>query len=75
VRSDTDQRVHVAIGDCVDGAAATAIATAGSAARDVLLAPERGDAVPALAGVDFDDGFVDELHKLKSPIATIGLFG
>ena len=58
-----DQRVDVAVGNRVDAAAAAAVAAVGPAARDELLAPKRGDAVAAFAGVDFDDGFVDEFHS------------
>ena len=59
-----DQRVDVAIGDCVDAAAAAAVAAVGTAARDVFLAPERRDAVAAVAGDDFDQRFVEEFHAV-----------
>ena len=52
----------VAIGGGVDAAAATAIASARAAAGHVLLAPKRGAAVSAFAGVDFNDRFIDEFH-------------
>ena len=57
-----DQRVDVAIGDRDDAAAAPAVAAVGSAARHVLLAPERGRSVAAVAGDDVDVDFVDESH-------------
>ena len=57
-----DQRVDVAIGDGVDAAAASAVAAVGPAARDVLLAAERCDAVAAVAGDDLDRRFVEEFH-------------
>ena len=63
-----DQRVDVAVGDGIDAAAAAAVAAVGPAARDVLLAPERGDAVAAVAGDDLDRRFVEELHLAFSQI-------
>ena len=78
-----DQRVDVAVGDRVDAAAAAAVAAVGPAARDELLAPEARAAVPAVAGVDFDHGFVDEFHatgervepETKKPCPSTGLLG
>jgi hypothetical protein len=46
----------------MDAATAAAVATVRPAARNELLAPERGDAIPALAGVEFDGRFVYEFH-------------
>jgi hypothetical protein len=57
------QGVDVAVGDRPDAAAAAAVAARGAAARHELLAPERGAAVPALAGVHLDGRFVDEFHR------------
>jgi hypothetical protein len=42
--------------------ATAAIAPARASTRDKFFAPERNDAVTALAGVCLDDGFVSELH-------------
>ena len=61
-----DQRVDVAIGDGEDAAAAAAVAAVGSAARHVLLAPERRGAVAAVAGDHLDVRFVDEFHDASS---------
>ena len=49
-----DERVDVAVGDRVDAAAAAAVAAVRAAAGHELLAPERGAAVAALAGVHLD---------------------
>jgi hypothetical protein len=57
-----DQRVDVAVGHRPDAAAAAAVAARRAAARHELLAPERGAAVAALAGVHLDLRFVDEFH-------------
>jgi hypothetical protein len=57
-----DQRIDVAVGHRPDAAAAPAVAARGAAARHELLAPERGAAVAALAGVHLDFRFVDEFH-------------
>ncbi len=57
-----DQGIEVAVGDSDHAAAVSAVAAAGAAARDVFFAPERGRAVSALAGDDFDTGFVKEFH-------------
>ena len=64
-----DQRVDVAVGNRPDAAAAPAVAARGPATRHEFLAPERGAAVPALAGVDFDFRFVDEFHRCGFPSA------
>ena len=57
-----DQRVEAfdRLGD--DIAAVAAVAAARPAELDVLLAPERHAAVPAVAGADIDLGFVEEFH-------------
>ena len=57
-----DERVDVAVGHCVNAAAVATVAAVRAAAGHELLPPEMGDPVPALAGVDFDPGFVDEFH-------------
>src|SRR5262249_15998957 len=48
-------------------AAAAAVAAVRSALGHELLAAEAHGAVPALAGVNFDLRFVDELHLLLGP--------
>ena len=64
-----DQRVDIAIGECPDAAAASAVAAIGPAIADVLLAAEGRGAVAAVAGVHLDLGFVDEFHavQIKKP--------
>ena len=59
-----DQGVDVAVGERPDAATAPAVAAIGAALRDELLAPERHDAVAAVAGHDLDACFVEELHAL-----------
>jgi hypothetical protein len=61
-KAEVDQRVDVAVGDCVDRAAAAAVAAVRTAERAEFLAAERGAAVAAVAGDDFDACFVDKLH-------------
>ena len=57
-----DQRVEP-VGDLDDDiAAAPAIAAAGPAELDILLAPKRHAAVAAVAGADIDLGFIEEFH-------------
>jgi hypothetical protein len=74
-----DQGVDVAVGDRPDAAAASAVPAIRSALRDELFPAERRTAVAAIAGRDFDDGFVDELHdgeprKEKAPPQAAGPF-
>src|SRR5258708_28905942 len=60
VETVAEQRVGVLARHHSDVAAAAAIAAAGTAARDILLAPERQTAVAAVARLYVDFGFVDE---------------
>ncbi len=60
--AEIDQRVDALVGDQPDAAAGTAVTAVRSAERDELLAPEADAAVAAVAGMDFDGGFVDEFH-------------
>ena len=57
-----DQGVDIAVRNGMDAAAVAAVAAVRPAARDEFLAPERGDAVPALAGMDLKSDFVDEFQ-------------
>jgi len=57
-----DQGVEVAVGHRIDAAAASAVAAAGAALGNELLAAEGGGTVAAVAGEDFDAGFVKKLH-------------
>ena len=57
-----DQRVQPIDGFHDHVAAFAAIAAAGAAEFDELLAPERHAAVAAGAGLDIDLGFVEEFH-------------
>src|SRR5690606_29989914 len=59
-----DEGVDVPVGNREHAAATAPIAPVRSPLRDELLAPERHDAVAALAGQHFDSGFVDELHQI-----------
>ena len=61
-----EQGVDVAVGDREDVAAMAAIAAIRSAEGDEFFAPERGDAVAAVASVHFDSGFVEEFHRCVS---------
>ena len=56
------QRVDVTVGEGKDRAAIAAISSVGTSTGDEFLPPEAGDAVSALTGMHFDDGFVDEFH-------------
>ena len=67
-----DQRVDVAIGDGEDAAALAAVAAVGTAAWNVLLAPEARSAPATVAGNDFDDRFVDEFHGVTILVDTNG---
>jgi hypothetical protein len=58
------QRIAVDGGNHRDIAAIAAIAAAGSAARDVLLAPEREAAIAAIARLNGDDYFIYEQSLL-----------
>ena len=63
------QGIVVRIGDHDDIAAASAIATAWSASRDVFLATECEAAIAAIAGLNFDFYFVYEhAEKRKRPL-------
>src|SRR5262249_21996810 len=57
-----DERIGLFVGNRVDAAAAATVTAIGAPARHVFLAPEARAAISTLAGVDFDDCFVDELH-------------
>jgi hypothetical protein len=57
-----DQGVDVAVGEREHTAASSAIATVRSALRDEFLTAKAVRAIAALAGNNFDGGFVDEFH-------------
>ena len=61
-----DQRVYVAVSHSVDAAASTTVPAVRTPFRDVFLAPKRRHAIAALAGMDFDQRFVDEFHRLRN---------
>jgi hypothetical protein len=65
--AEVDQGVDVAVGDRPDGAALAAVAAVRTAEGAELLAAERGAAIPAVAGDDFDFCFVDKLHNFVPP--------
>ena len=60
--AEIEQRVHIRIDAEDDIAAAPAIAARRAAFRHELLAAERRLAMPAVASLDDDLGFVDKLH-------------
>ena len=60
---EIDQRVQAFIGREPHAAAIAAVTAVGSPERNELLATEAGAAVPAVAGLHLDDGFVYELHE------------
>ena len=57
-----DQRIDVAIRDCKNATASAAIAPVWSTLGDELFTAKTVRAVAALAGNNFDGGFVDEFH-------------
>src|SRR5579884_309589 len=58
IESEMKESDVVVAGDERDVPAATTVAAAGAAARDVLLAPERKTPVAAVAGFDLNPDFV-----------------
>src|SRR5579859_3749110 len=64
-----DERIDVAVCDREYAAAAAAVAAVRAAAWNEFLAPETRDAVAAVAGMDLDNGFVDEFHPKNCPRA------
>ena len=60
--AEIDQGVDVAVRDGQDGATPAAVAAIGAAHGNEFFPAETGDAVAALAGNDFDGGFVYEFH-------------
>src|SRR5262249_30271505 len=59
---EVEQRRQRVIGHDDDAASVAAVAAGWTAAWYTILAPERGGAVSAVAGLHLDDGLVDELH-------------
>ena len=66
---EIEKGVFIGIGDEDDAAAVAAVASFGSALGNIFFAAEGDATVPAVAGVDFDDGFVNE-HSSRSPLAA-----
>jgi hypothetical protein len=60
VEAEVEEGVVVFGGVEDDVAAATAVAAAGASAGDKFFAAEGETAVAAVAGLDFDDDFIDE---------------
>src|SRR5438067_830379 len=58
MESVVDEGVDVRAGDDEDRSAVSAVAAAGPAARDALLAPEREASAPAISGFDVNVDFV-----------------
>ena len=65
VVAEFQERVFLIVGDQVDAAAVTAVASARTASGDKLFPPKGNTAVPAVSGVHRDFGFVYE-HGEKS---------
>ncbi len=60
IKAEMQQRVVVFAGDKNHVAAAPAVAAAGSAARDILLPPERKTAIAAVARLHADSYFINK---------------
>ncbi len=60
MKAEVDEGVQVRAGDDVDRAAVSAVASAGTAARDIFLSPEGQTAAAAVSCRDVDVYFVDE---------------
>jgi len=65
IEAEMQQRIDVLAGDHIYVAAAPAIAAAGTAAWNILLAAERQAAVAAVARLNVDFGFVDKHGRTK----------
>ncbi len=72
IESKLEKRVAMAAGNQRNVAAPAAIAAAGTASRDELLAPEGETSVAAIPGLYFDSNFIDE-HKrpIEKPLNCI----
>jgi hypothetical protein len=57
-----DESIQIAVCERIDTASAPAVSAAGPPARHVFFAAESGYAIAAFAGMDFNGGFVYELH-------------
>ena len=57
---EIEEGVLIGVGEEDDAAAVAAVAAVGAALGDVFLTAEGEAAVAAVAGLDFNDGFVDE---------------
>ncbi|MNJ71767.1 hypothetical protein D3C77_683470 [compost metagenome] len=60
--AEIDQRIDVAVGHRIDGAAASAVAAVRAAFGDELFAAKARHAIAAFAGDHFNGGFVYEFH-------------
>ncbi|MNS84961.1 hypothetical protein D3C72_1188070 [compost metagenome] len=60
--AEVDQRIDVAIGHRIDGAAASAVAAVRAALGDEFFAAKARHAIAAFAGDHFNGGFVYEFH-------------
>lgn len=69
---EVEEGIFVGVSEEDDGSAIAAVAAVGSAFRDVLFTAEGDAAVTAVAGFDFDDGFVDEHGNPDSAKARSG---
>ncbi len=60
--AEVDQRVDVAIGHRIDGAAAATVAAVGTATGNEFFAAKARHAIAAFTGDHFNGGFVYEFH-------------
>src|SRR5690606_8933225 len=58
-----DERIDVAVGNCINATATATVAAVGAALGNALFAAKARRAIAAFAGNDFDGCFVDELHE------------
>jgi len=70
---EVDQGVELIIGNQQDITALTSVPAVRTTLGNILLPPERQCAIPALAGLDPDRSFVNELHELKKTPHAAGL--
>ena len=62
-----DQGVEVLVGQQIDVAAITTVATIRSPLGDIFFTAETDTAVATIPGFDPDQHFIDKLHTLTSP--------
>jgi hypothetical protein len=63
-KAEINQRIDIAICDCINAAAFSAIAAIRPTKRPEFFTTKGCDAVAAITGNDFDFCFVDKLHNI-----------